>query len=45
MVTIDPFFYMWLQSSLQRLYQLALAEPVPKELARMLSELQDDRRL
>ena len=45
MATLDPFFDMWLQSSLQRLYDLALAEPVPEELMRMIFELQDDRRL
>ena len=41
MARLNPFFDTWLQSSLQQLYDQALAEPVPEELVRMIAELHD----
>ena len=41
MATVNPFFELWLENNLQRLYDQALAEPVPEELLRLIALLGD----
>ncbi len=41
MATVNPFFELWLENNLQRLYNQALAEPVPEELLRLIAPLGD----
>ena len=40
--TLSPFFEVWLQANLQRLYDEALAEPVPEELLRLVTQSRND---
>ena len=42
--TLNPFFDLWLQANLQRLYDEALAEPVPEELLRLVAQSRNDGR-
>ena len=42
--TLNPFFELWLQANLQRLYDEALAEPVPEELLRLVAQFRNDSR-
>ncbi len=44
MATLNPFFELWLQTNLQRLYDEALAEPVPEELLRLVVQSQNNGR-
>lgn len=44
MATSDPFFELWLQDALQRLYDRTLAEPVPDELLRLIAQPGDGGR-
>ena len=41
--TLNPFFETWLQTNLQRLYDQALAEPMPDELLRLIAQLEGRR--
>ena len=41
MATLNPFFELWLESNLQRLYDETLAEPMPEELLRLIAQLGD----
>ena len=41
---LDPFFETWLQTNLQRLYDEALAEPVPEELLRLIAQPRENGR-
>ncbi len=41
MATLNPFFELWLENNLQRLYGEALAEPMPEELLRLIAQLGD----
>ena len=41
---LDSFFEEWLQTNLQRLYDEALAEPVPEALLRLIAQPRENGR-
>ena len=42
--TLNPFFELWLEAHQPRVYDEALAEPVPEELLRLVAQSRNDNR-